>query len=112
MMSTPIERATSAWLEWARRVGMTTMREVMTLLLLVSPRAGARMRRGSASNGDPIDRRHADGGPGNQRAQRSRRGAGCKQDREDHQAHLPSGICISRARLWYDGTPQPSLEGQ
>src|SRR5437660_2119410 len=33
MMSTPMLRATSAWLEWARRMGMTMTRDVMALLL-------------------------------------------------------------------------------
>src|SRR5215475_10753279 len=32
MISTPMLRATSAWLEWARRAGMTTMGDVMPLL--------------------------------------------------------------------------------
>jgi hypothetical protein len=38
MMSMPMLRATSAWLEWARRVGMTTSRDVIGFhpLILVS----------------------------------------------------------------------------
>src|SRR5262249_42081447 len=31
MMSLPIERATCSWLEWARRVGITTRWELMIL---------------------------------------------------------------------------------
>src|SRR5262245_10697709 len=44
MMSMPMLRATSAWLEWARRDGMMTRRAVMPWLLTGRPPVGARWR--------------------------------------------------------------------
>src|ERR1700757_931221 len=90
-MSTPMERATSAGLEWARRAGMTTMRELVALLMALllrgkkprrvasaaAPqhvRSWSRQARGQASCGPVQDGCLADGDLSGVRRQREHRG--------------------------------------